>query len=179
MHSKFESQFSSMALEVEKRDALIAHLQSKVRTLELSALSTSRRKQHREKTSGKICSAAKEVDEENDANAEDDCSSGSSAELLFMVMFCSHAAAWSTMGRNPNSSLNIFSAAIPWTQCSLPPHLRNPNATILVRRTPVGIVKISPTTTVHMLKQAMVARRKTAKARPQIKSNWLLTWRAI
>uniref|UniRef100_A0A1I8M3P6 Uncharacterized protein n=1 Tax=Musca domestica TaxID=7370 RepID=A0A1I8M3P6_MUSDO len=84
MHSKFESQFSSMALEVEKRDALIAHLQSKVRTLELSALSTSRRKQHREKTSGKICSAAKEVDEENDANAEDDCSSGSSAELLFM-----------------------------------------------------------------------------------------------
>ncbi|XP_073835046.1 cyclic nucleotide-gated ion channel-like isoform X3 [Musca autumnalis] len=84
MHSKFESQFSSMALEVEKRDVLIAHLQSKVRTLELSASSASRRKQHRDKISGPISSASNEVDEQQDANAEDDSSSGSSAELLFM-----------------------------------------------------------------------------------------------
>ncbi|XP_075154778.1 cyclic nucleotide-gated ion channel-like [Haematobia irritans] len=85
MHSKFESQFSSMAIEVQRRDALIAHLQSKVRSLELNASSTSRRKTHREKISGTgASSSAVKDDSPSDANAEDDSSSGSSAELLFM-----------------------------------------------------------------------------------------------
>ncbi|XP_013103742.2 uncharacterized protein LOC106084540 isoform X2 [Stomoxys calcitrans] len=86
MHSKFESQFSSMAMEVQRRDALIAHLQSKVRTLELNASSTSRRKTHREKMSGTgaVATGSAENAEEAEANLEEDSSSGSSAELLFM-----------------------------------------------------------------------------------------------
>lgn len=81
MHSKFESRFSNMAMEVERRDIMIAHLQSKLRNLELNA--TSRRRGHREKVAGP-CTGD---DDENDQVGidEDDSSSGSSAELLFMV----------------------------------------------------------------------------------------------
>lgn len=80
IHTKFESQFSSMAVEVEKRDALIAHLQAKLKSLELNVSSTSlsRRKSNREKNASQ-CSEDGMVDEAEDS------SSGSSAELLFMV----------------------------------------------------------------------------------------------
>ncbi|XP_065364545.1 uncharacterized protein Cngl [Calliphora vicina] len=80
IHSKFESQFSNMAMEVERRDAFIAHLQSKLRNLELNVSSSSRRKANREKLSSQ-CS---EVGAAEDRNVEDNSSSGSSAELLFM-----------------------------------------------------------------------------------------------
>lgn len=80
-----------MAMEVERRDALIAHLQSKVRTLELNASSTSRRKVHREKVGVSTAAAADDDDTYggHGANLEDDSSSGSSAELLFMVCLVS------------------------------------------------------------------------------------------
>ncbi|KAM7348990.1 cyclic nucleotide-gated ion channel-like isoform 4-T10 [Cochliomyia hominivorax] len=81
IHSKFESQFSSMAMEVEKRDALIAQLQSKLRTLEMNvSSSSSRRKTNRDKMPSH-CSDGGIVE---DLNADDNSSSGSSAELLFM-----------------------------------------------------------------------------------------------
>lgn len=93
IHSKFESQFSSMAMEVERRDALIAHLQSKLRTLESNAptfsgsTSSARRKANREKASsaGNLC-ADGGLNIMEEPNAEDNSSSGSSAELLFMVI---------------------------------------------------------------------------------------------
>ncbi|XP_046801311.1 uncharacterized protein LOC111687923 isoform X3 [Lucilia cuprina] len=80
IHSKFETQFSSMAMEVERRDALIAHLQSKLRTLELNVSSSGRRKANREKMTSQ-CTDGGAVE---DPNIEDNSSSGSSAELLFM-----------------------------------------------------------------------------------------------
>ncbi|XP_037823475.1 uncharacterized protein LOC119611809 isoform X3 [Lucilia sericata] len=80
IHSKFETQFSSMAMEVERRDALIAHLQSKLRTLELHVASAGRRKANREKMTSQ-CADGGTVE---DPNIEDNSSSGSSAELLFM-----------------------------------------------------------------------------------------------
>lgn len=84
IHSKFESQFSNMAMEVERRDALIAHLQSKLRTLELnvSSASSGRRKTNRDK----LTSHCSEGAVTEDLNIEDNSSSGSSAELLFMVI---------------------------------------------------------------------------------------------
>lgn len=85
IHSKFEAQFSSMTVEVEKRDALIAHLQSKLKTLELNASFSSRRKTNREKMSGQ-CSEGGAAE---NPNVEDNSSSGSSAELLFMVKILS------------------------------------------------------------------------------------------
>ncbi|TMW45350.1 hypothetical protein DOY81_009570, partial [Sarcophaga bullata] len=80
MHSKFESQFSSMAMEVERRDALIAHLQTKLRTLELNILTSNRRNLKREKNLDPNTEGCTGVD----LIGEDSSSSGSSAELLFM-----------------------------------------------------------------------------------------------
>ncbi|XP_022231114.2 uncharacterized protein LOC111080041 [Drosophila obscura] len=90
MHSKFETQFSSMAGEVHRRDAIIAQLQLKLRSIEQkssSAASSSAavpasaqaiaRRQKREKLS--------QISVDDDEPAEEDnSSSGSSAELLFM-----------------------------------------------------------------------------------------------
>lgn len=70
-----------MTVEVEKRDALIAHLQTKLKTLELNASFSSRRKINREKISGQCFEGAAA----ENPNIEDNSSSGSSAELLFMV----------------------------------------------------------------------------------------------
>lgn len=91
MHSKFETQFSSMAGEVRRRDAIIAQLQLKLRSIEGkstgSVASTSAsssalvlplsRRQKREKMS------QLSVDDDEPPE-EDNSSSGSSAELLFM-----------------------------------------------------------------------------------------------
>jgi len=92
MHSKFETQFSSMAGEVRRRDAIIAQLQLKLRSIEgkssgpvasTSASSSAlvlplSRRQKREKMS------QLSVDDDEPPE-EDNSSSGSSAELLFMV----------------------------------------------------------------------------------------------
>ncbi|XP_068159398.1 uncharacterized protein Cngl isoform X3 [Drosophila tropicalis] len=84
MHSKFETQFSSMAGEVRRRDAIIAQLQLKLRTIEQKSTTSSSsaaalitRRQKREKMS--------QISVDDDEPCEDDnSSSGSSAELLFM-----------------------------------------------------------------------------------------------
>ncbi|EDW26828.1 GL14740, partial [Drosophila persimilis] len=90
MHSKFETQFSSMAGEVRRRDAIIAQLQLKLRSIEQKSSSTAlssaavpssvlaiARRQKREKLS------QLSVDDDEPAE-EENSSSGSSAELLFM-----------------------------------------------------------------------------------------------
>lgn len=90
MHSKFETQFSSMAGEVRRRDAIIAQLQLKLRSIEQQSSSV-----------GALASASSlvlplgrrqkkmsqlSVDDDEPAEEEDNnSSSGSSAELLFMV----------------------------------------------------------------------------------------------
>ncbi|XP_033238429.1 serine-rich adhesin for platelets-like isoform X4 [Drosophila pseudoobscura] len=90
MHSKFETQFSSMAGEVRRRDAIIAQLQLKLRSIEQKSSSTASssaavpssvlaiaRRQKREKLS--------QISVDDDEPAEEEnSSSGSSAELLFM-----------------------------------------------------------------------------------------------
>ncbi|KAL7745672.1 hypothetical protein ACLKA6_009879 [Drosophila palustris] len=78
MHSKFETQFSSMAGEVRRRDAIIAQLQLKLRTIEQkSTAASSSRRLKREKLS--------QISVDDDEPGEqDNSSSGSSAELLFM-----------------------------------------------------------------------------------------------
>ncbi|KAM8719147.1 hypothetical protein ACLKA7_011799 [Drosophila subpalustris] len=78
MHSKFETQFSSMAGEVRRRDAIIAQLQLKLRTIEQKSTSaSSSRRLKREKLS--------QISVDDDEPGEqDNSSSGSSAELLFM-----------------------------------------------------------------------------------------------
>lgn len=79
MHSKFETQFSSMAGEVRRRDAIIAQLQLKLRTVEQkSTVASTSRRLKREKLS--------QISVDDDEPGEqDNSSSGSSAELLFMV----------------------------------------------------------------------------------------------
>lgn len=80
MHSKFETQFSSMAGEVRRRDAIIAQLQLKLRAIEqkstVAALTTRRLKRE------KLSQLSVDDDEPGE---QDNSSSGSSAELLFMV----------------------------------------------------------------------------------------------
>lgn len=70
-----------MAMEVERRDVLIAHLQAKLRALELNILSSSKRHLKREVTSDQGAIERTSVD----SIAKDNSSSDSSAELLFMV----------------------------------------------------------------------------------------------
>ncbi|XP_032295766.1 uncharacterized protein Cngl isoform X3 [Drosophila virilis] len=78
MHSKFESQFSNMAGEVRRRDAIIAQLQLKLRSIEQkSTMATPTRRIKREKL------PQLSVDDDEPAE-QDNSSSGSSAELLFM-----------------------------------------------------------------------------------------------
>ncbi|XP_017852468.1 platelet binding protein GspB isoform X2 [Drosophila busckii] len=80
MHSKFETQFSTMAGEVRRRDAIIAQLQLKLRAIEQKPTTSSTalmRRQRREKHS------QISVDDD-EPNEQDNSSSGSSAELLFM-----------------------------------------------------------------------------------------------
>ena len=85
LHLKFENQFASMACEVRRRDAMIAQLQKKLRSVEMKSLSSgsmsiNRRKQNREKFS-------QQLSDEVEPKSEENSSSGSSAELLFMVSF--------------------------------------------------------------------------------------------
>lgn len=89
MHSKFETQFSSMAGEVRRRDAIIAQLQLKLRSIEgkSSAAPTSSSSSalvlpisRRQKKMPQLS-----VDDDEPPEEEDNSSSGSSAELLFMV----------------------------------------------------------------------------------------------
>lgn len=79
MHSKFESQFSNMAGEVRRRDAIIAQLQLKLRSIEQKpTMPSTTRRIKREKL------PQLSVDDDEPAE-QDNSSSGSSAELLFMV----------------------------------------------------------------------------------------------
>ena len=81
LHLKFENQFASMACEVRRRDAMIAQLQKKLRSVEMKTLPTStltRRKHNRERIS-------QQLSDDIEPKSEENSSSGSSAELLFMV----------------------------------------------------------------------------------------------
>lgn len=79
LHLKFENQFASMACEVRRRDAMIAQLQKKLRSVEIkTSTAAARRKQNREKFS-------QQLSDDVEPKSEENSSSGSSAELLFMV----------------------------------------------------------------------------------------------